>query len=139
MASSKLMSWIAFGSAVLLAVIFITSGKTKIADVQAFIDTINTYQLLPAILIPYLAHYLVWLELSIGMGVLIPFTRRATAFVLLVLLLVFTGAIASLVVRGIDTDCGCLDAITLGDSLWLALGRNFVLILMAGVVLKIKP
>jgi len=91
--------------------LFLVTGALKIADPTAFAVEIHNYQLFPA-LAPVLAATLPAVELALG-GALLAGPRpwlRAGAFASAALLVVFTVAVGSAVMRGINISCGCFGA-----------------------------
>jgi uncharacterized membrane protein YphA (DoxX/SURF4 family) len=101
--NSKITSILAF----ILAVIFIYAGVLKTMDATGFYKSIRIYQLLPSNLAWYLAHYLPWLEIAIGLGLLLKWLRAVAALMASVALLIFIAAIISAWWRGLDIECGC--------------------------------
>ena len=120
-----------------LALIFGASGVMKIRDLEMFEGSIANYQLLPASLERPLAYLVPILELACAAGLMISKTRGAAAFGLLMLLLLFTGAIAINLIRGrIDIDCGCFGPLLRQQlSGWLLLRNLFLMILAAAILL----
>ena len=124
--------------AVRLAVggIFLYAGILKARDPVGFAGSIAAYRILP-----YFGDYLVaavlpWLEIVCG-ALLVAGVRYRGATLLLTLLdLVFMGALASVIVRGLDIDCGCFRQGGGATSPWVALGRDVVLFAALLFVLK---
>jgi uncharacterized membrane protein YphA (DoxX/SURF4 family) len=82
--------------ALVLAAIFVYSGAIKIMDPAGFYASIRGYQLLPDDWSWYLAHYLSWLEMVIGLSLLWHRWRAAAALLVSIALLVFIAAIEKL-------------------------------------------
>jgi len=84
------------------------AGAIKAHDgPNAFAAAVTAYRLLPAEVVRPLALVLPYLEIGIGVYLLLGLLTRVVAVVATVQFVVFAGAIASLVVRGISADCGC--------------------------------
>ena len=112
---------------VVLATVFIYSGAMKATDVASFTDAVATFQLLPDGLVKLTATYIPWLEVVVGVAILVPFAWRGANLILFVLLLTFSAALETAIVRGIDIHCGCFGGG--GDTnAWTALLRNVVLL-----------
>ena len=94
-------------SRLLLAAVFIYAGVVKGTDPVAFAGQVANYQLLPYAWNYLVAATLPYLELLCGMLLLLDKRVRPAVVVLFVLNLVFMLALTSLIVRGIDIDCGC--------------------------------
>lgn len=122
-----------------VAIVFIWASVYKIWDPAAFARSIYNYQILPGNLINATAILMPWLELLCGMALLAaPAMRRGAALWILGLLVVFTIAIASAMLRGIDISCGCFSATPQeGDHVsWFNLVRNACLIGLCLVCLR---
>ena len=93
-----------------LAGLFLWAAGVKLAEPQAFADSIKGFKLLPpeGDHLVVLATFVVpWVELVAGLFLLLGVWTRASACVMLLTLLAFIGGIASVLARGISTKCGC--------------------------------
>ena len=120
-----------------LAAVFATAAVTKIADPTAFHTAIQTYRMLPEILVPLLAVWLPWLELCTAGALLWPRHRRAALWIVLALSVVFLIAIAQAWWRGLDIVCGCFGrpATVSGPALREYLLRDLAFLATAGWLL----
>lgn len=131
-----LRGWILWGCRVVLAGVFIAACLPKIIEPHEFAVSVFRYQMVPYPLVNIMAIYLPWLELVTGITILVPRWSRASAMIILGLLLVFTTAISINLVRGIDIACGCFSVSEeVGRIGGLSLLRNVVLVAMTGVVI----
>lgn len=94
-------------SRLILAGTFLYAGMIKADDPVAFAGQVANYQLLPYAWNYLVAATLPYLEILCGLLLLLNRWVRPATLVLGVLNLVFIAALASLIVRGIDIDCGC--------------------------------
>lgn len=119
---------------VALALLFVLAGVLKLRDPTRFALEIANYQLLPA-LAPYLALVLPSVEVVAGGALLLgPRSLRLGAALLVAfLLLAFTGAVATVVARGINVECGCFGGGG-GPVTLLTLIRDVALLALAGFV-----
>ena len=118
---------------VALSGVFLYAGSLKALDPASFALSIDNSRLLPYPVAAAMAVYLPWLELVCGLGVLWPKTSRGALALLLGLCLVFSGAIASAWIRGLDISCGCFGADEAGRfSLVLSLARSVSLAVVCG-------
>lgn len=107
------------------------SGLEKlIHPTEEFMVVLKGYHLLPEFLIRPMATLFPWLELLSGsfllIGLFYPFSVLMTGL----LLLLFTLAIASTLVRGIPLeDCGCFKSLGIRENGPTALVRNGILLL----------
>jgi uncharacterized membrane protein len=122
----RLLDWSAI---LLLAATFILAGFLKATDAAAFAEAIAAYRLLPLPLLPLVAATLPWLEIFIGIALFIPFVRRGATLIIILLLVIFTAALFSALLRGLDAECGCFSRH--GVSLKLALLRDLLLLVPA--------
>lgn len=118
---------------IILGGIFVISGLAKIADPVRFLLTLREFQLLPRAAESFLAVYLPWLELVLGLCVVLGLLHRTAALMIAGLNGFFIVAIGSVMARGIEVDCGCFGL--LADVLHLpdladgkAIARNIVFI-----------
>ncbi|HKK18932.1 MAG TPA: MauE/DoxX family redox-associated membrane protein [Opitutales bacterium] len=119
--------------------VFISAGLPKVQDPLAFSVSIENYRVVGGSLALWAAIILPWLELIIGIGLLTPWLRRASACTMAALLSLFIGLHASAWFRGLDINCGCFGqsagAAENPDYHWLIL-RNLALLILAVYVLR---
>jgi len=90
-----------------LAGIFIYSGYIKLDAPLQFAAAIAGYKLVPDSMISPLADYLPWIEIALGVLLLIGWKIRYVSIGASVLLLGFIAILTITYMRGIDADCGC--------------------------------
>ena len=118
-------------SRLILAAVYIYAGLIKGLDPVKFAGQVANYQLLP-----YAWNYLVsatlpYLELLCGALLLLNMRVRPAVLILFVLNLVFMLALGSLIVRGIDIDCGCFNPDAANKTTpWMALWRDLGLLVL---------
>jgi len=127
------LGWMAAAAA---AAIFAASGALKFYDLESFQGAVTNYRLIPEWLATPFAWIAPVIECAAALGLLLSPIRASAALVLIVLLAVFTGAIAINLARGrTDIDCGCFGpALRQRLSGWLLL-RNGVLFALLALVL----
>jgi putative oxidoreductase len=91
----------------ILAGIFLYSGYVKIQEPLQFAVAIAGYKLVPESFIFPLATYLPWLEIALGLGILIGWKIRYFSLAAAALLLFFIVVLAITIGRGIEANCGC--------------------------------
>ncbi len=123
--------------------IFLISGLAKISDPVRFILTLREFRLFPEMIIPFTAIYLPWLEFILGLFILVGLMYRTASLLLAFLIGSFTFSILSVIVRGIEVDCGCFGL--LADMLHIpdmadmkAVIRNLIFIGMNISIFMIK-
>jgi putative oxidoreductase len=113
---------------VLLAAVFLLAGGLKLLDPAAFAVEIDRYQLIPWWTCALLALFLPWLELSVGAGLLSRrFAKGALAWAT-ALLVIFSVALLSAMLRGLSIDCGCFGRLWQATGTLWPLIRNLVLL-----------
>jgi putative oxidoreductase len=109
--------------------LLVVAGLLKLRDPSGFAIEISNYQLLPS-LAAYPAAILPATELVLGLALIVapaPWRRAATVGVA-ILFLMFTLAVTSAYVRGINIACGCFGGG--GDAIGpLTVARNLALLL----------
>lgn len=110
-----------------LAALFGYAGVMKLLDPEAFAREIANYQLVPS-LAPHLAAVLPTTECVAALALLLPSApwRRAGALAVAGLLAVFLVGVVSVVVRGVNIDCGCFGSGS-GSVTGLTILRNVAL------------
>ena len=93
---------------ILLGVVFVYAAYTKLRQSWLlFALSIDSYQLLPEWAVLALARTLPWLELSLGVALLLGWKLRWAAIAASVMLGGFFGVMLLSYVRGNTIDCGC--------------------------------
>ncbi|MDM7997253.1 MAG: MauE/DoxX family redox-associated membrane protein [Acidobacteriota bacterium] len=103
-AALKTLHWLC---RLILAGVFIYSGYIKLQEPLQFAVAITGYRLVPEGLIFPLATYLPWVEVALGVGILIGWKIRFFSAAAAALLFFFIGVLAITISRGIDANCGC--------------------------------
>ena len=92
---------------IFLAGVFIYSGYIKVQSYLQFTVTLDGYQLIPVQFIPFIATYFPWVEILLGVAILIGWKIRYFAAGATALLLFFSLLLAITYLRGIEANCGC--------------------------------
>ncbi len=141
MSTTKVLMICAEGMRILLGLVFVYAGGTKIPDPQAFADSIATFKLLPIELLNVVALGLPPFEVVLGLMLVVGFKKRPAALGILMLSCVFAIALAQALVRGLEVDCGCFGSgEPSGFGTWISLGRALLLISLASwLFLRSEP
>lgn len=118
-----------FSIRVILALLFIFSAITKIADMDYFVKSLENYKLMPTESLNLLALIIPWMELIIGVFLLIGFLVKESAFIGSIMLGIFIIAIIISLTRGLNIDCGCFGTIDGGKVGILKLVEDFFILL----------
>jgi uncharacterized membrane protein YphA (DoxX/SURF4 family) len=100
-------NYIVLFARVVLGVLFIVASANKVSDPTAFAVSIEGYKLLPHNAALVAATVLPWMELISGVLLVLGVFHRGAGLLLFGLLVVFTIAVVSALVRGLDISCGC--------------------------------
>lgn len=123
---------------VLLGSLFVFSGSQKLLDPQSFVNAIIAFEILPEkpdLLLQLATYGLPWSEIVAGVLLVLGLGSRGAALFITLLMLVFTGAIVSVLVRGLDVECGCFGAWLPSEVTSLTPVRNGIILLPALLVL----
>lgn len=125
------MATVSFIFRIMIGGIFLLAGLAKISDPVRFLLTLREFQLFPEMSLRFLAVYIPWLEFVLGLSILLGVMHRTSALMLAGLNTLFIIAIGSVILRGIEVDCGCFglfaDILKLPDMAdWKAIVRNLV-------------
>jgi putative oxidoreductase len=125
--------FLALGVRMYLAGVFLVACAHKIASPTAFAIDIATYQIVPLSLVNLMALVLPWVELLAGFLLLIGWRTQAAAFLITLMMAIFTLAVSIALYKGLNMSCGCFasqgandDPISwrtiVRDTTWFALG-----------------
>jgi len=91
----------------ILGYVFIYASIDKIQNPAAFSDTIDNFHISPISINNFLALFIPWLELIIGICLITGIFISGASIISIGLFLLFIFVLSQAVIRGIDTDCGC--------------------------------
>ncbi len=134
---------ISFIFRIIVGGIFLLAGLAKISDPVRFLITLRYFQSSPEIINPFLAIYVPWLEFILGLFIILGILHRTSSLMLGCLNAMFTLAILSLIIRGIEVDCGCFgllaDKLKIPDMADMkAVIRNMIFIGMCLYIFRVK-
>ena len=116
----------------ILGVVFIYASYHKILDPLAFAKNIHNYHVTPAAVENLAALIIPWLELIVGVFLILGVFLEGVTSITIGLLIFFIIILSQAVFRGIDVHCGCFkteaDAGTIDLRIELIkdIGENFV-------------
>ena len=94
---------------ILLGSIFIYASISKIIDPKVFSDSIDNYHITPAIINNLVAIILPWIELILGISLILGIYLDGAIVLTILLLIWFIFILSQALFRGIDLECGCFD------------------------------
>lgn len=119
-----------------LGSLFIFSASDKVLDPEKFAIAVRGYKLLPVALTNLFALVLAWSELLSGILLVLGIYTRQAAAALLLMLVMFIGAIATTIIRGLAVDCGCFSNEGGSQTGYLLIVRNLFLITACLIVMR---
>jgi uncharacterized membrane protein YphA (DoxX/SURF4 family) len=102
--------WVGTAVRLGLAAVWLTAGGLKVGDLAAAGRAVNAYQLLPYDVATAVGAAQPFVEIALGVLLLVGLATRLAAGVSAALLLLFIAGIASAWARGLSIDCGCFSA-----------------------------
>jgi uncharacterized membrane protein YphA (DoxX/SURF4 family) len=133
------VSWLVLILRIVLGAIFIVAGGSKIGHADVFAAQIAGFRLLaPAVIAP-IAIALPFLEILLGIYLILGLFTRTAAWAAVILLGIFDLAIASAVVRGMTVSCGCFGPADASVTTWPEVARDAIFVILAAVVALRAP
>jgi hypothetical protein len=135
--------WLTVRVQIALGAIFVVAALPKVLDPPSFAHMIYNYRLVPGGAVNALALVMPWVEILVGLALILGVWPREAAALAGLLLLVFIAAIGLNLVRGHAVDCGCFDVHSAGKSReelvsemrWVLIRDAAMLLLVAQVLL----
>ncbi len=119
-----------------LAAVWLVSGLLKAADPDQTYVAVRAYDVLPEAGVEVVAALLPWVELALGVLLLVGVGTRLVAGLSAVLLVLFVAGVTQAWARGLSIDCGCFGgggAVEPGQTTYVQeLLRDAGFLLMAG-------
>ena len=132
--------WISTAARLGLATVWIVAGGLKVSDLAASARAVNAYQLMPYDAAKVVGAVQPFLEIALGLLLLIGLAVRLSAGISALLLVVFIAGIVSAWSRGLAIDCGCFSkggALGAGQTPEYAweIARDVGFLILAGILL----
>jgi uncharacterized membrane protein YphA (DoxX/SURF4 family) len=99
--------WLATVARLVLAGVFLYAGASKVGDLAESGRAVGAYDLMPAATARAVGAALPFVELALGVLLLVGLATRLAAAVASGLLVVFIAGVSSAWIRGLSIDCGC--------------------------------
>ncbi len=120
--------------------VFIYASIDKISFPYEFARIVKSFEILSPSLSTVFAYILPWIELVLGILIVVGFSTRNAAAILSFFLIVFTSAIIIKSINGTLENCGCFSTSQQGVSppLSVLLARNIGLLLLGAYLIFFK-
>jgi uncharacterized membrane protein YphA (DoxX/SURF4 family) len=139
----RALGWLAFPARLLLGGLFVFAGVMKLLNPTLFAQAIGAFKFnLPDHLLVVSAFVTPWVEIVAGAAMVLGVWSRAAAGLICVMLVGFLGALASVLVRGLDVHCSCFGEFEYpctGAVGWCQIVRNTVLLVLGLTVVFLGP
>jgi len=99
--------WLVRACRIVVGLVFIGAALAKIGDPAAFSAQIHHFRLAPIAIENLAAVLLPWIELLMGLALVLDVRARSGAWLAAAMMAVFTLAVASAMARNLDFECGC--------------------------------
>ena len=122
---------------IIIGIVFVYASIDKIIDPAKFARNISNYHIVPFGLENIIAIILPWLELLIGMGLILGLYVDGGTFISAILLIIFNLLVMQAMIRGYNIECGC----GLKEGQMVGYGKlieNFLLLVGCFVIFKSK-
>jgi uncharacterized membrane protein YphA (DoxX/SURF4 family) len=128
--------WVSLVARLLLGGVMLVAGALKVTDPEAATQAVRAYELLPDGFDGVVGLLLPFLEIGIGLLLIVGYGVRAAAVAAGVFMVLFIAAVSSAWVRGLAIDCGCFGGggqVAPGDTKYLQeILRDVGLLVVAG-------
>ena len=114
-----------------LGIVFLWAALAKLSDVGGFATEIHNYRLLPVALENLAALAMVWIEVLVGLALVLNIAPRSATIVVGGLLIMFFFAILQAVIRDLDIECGCFGTSDASRVGIVALARDIIFLGLA--------
>jgi len=103
----KFQPWLTFAFRLILGGVLLVAGGLKVSDPYGSATSVRAYQMLPIDLANFLGFVLPFIEVGIGLLLIVGIWVRLSAIAGGALMVMFIVAIGQAWIRGISLDCGC--------------------------------
>ena len=122
---------------VVLGIVFLIESYQKILDPQQFAREISNYHFIPLGLENVVAIILPWIEVFIGLGLILGIMIDGSSLISGVLLIMFNLLVIQAMIRGFNIECGC--GLKEGQMVgWQKLMENMTLLITSYIIFNQK-
>jgi uncharacterized membrane protein YphA (DoxX/SURF4 family) len=136
------MPWVGLVARLTIGIVWLIAGGLKAFNPYSAGAAVRAYEIFPVDLATTIGQILPWIEIGLGVLLILGVYTRAAAALSAVLFLAFIAGIASAWARGLTIDCGCFGGggfVEPGQTKYLQeIVRDIGLILLCGL-LVLRP
>ena len=99
--------WLTLLARLILGVVLLVAGGLKIGNLPKSAMAVRSYEMLPIPLANFLGYTLPWIEIGLGLLLIVGVTVKISGALGALTMLAFIIAIAQAWARGLSIDCGC--------------------------------
>jgi uncharacterized membrane protein YphA (DoxX/SURF4 family) len=99
--------WLTLLARLILGAVLLVAGALKVPNLPKSAMAVRAYELLPIPLANFLGYTLPWIEIGIGLLLIVGVTVKISGALGALTMLAFIIAIAQAWARGLSIDCGC--------------------------------
>lgn len=118
------LPWFGLIARVFVGGFFVYAAVPKIIEPLAFATSISLYGMMPSWSVNAYALVIPWLELLVGVCLVVGYKVKTSSALAGIMLLMFTAAVAWAVINGLSIDCGCFGAEGGEQVGWLKVAQN---------------
>ncbi|SDT69236.1 DoxX family protein [Actinoplanes derwentensis] len=131
--------WLRTAARLGLAAVWLVAGSLKVGDLAESARAVNAYQVMSYDTAKMVGAVQPFLEIAVGLLLLIGLSTRLTAIISAVLMTVFIAGIVSAWARGLRIDCGCFSsggelAAGTGTAYGLDIARDLAFLALSGLL-----
>ena len=104
---NRFQPWLTLLARVVLGGTLFAAGALKVGNLQKSAMAVRAYELLPVSLANFIGYTLPWIEIGVGLLLILGVATKTVAVIGAINMLVFIIAIAQAWARGLSIDCGC--------------------------------
>src|SRR6185369_16360282 len=93
-----------------LGAVWLAAGLLKVNDAEGMVRSVRAFRILPEALVHPVAYSVPFLEIALGVLLIVGLAVRVTAAVSTLMFAVYIAAIISAAARGLRIDCGCFSS-----------------------------
>ena len=137
-----LQPWLTLLSRLVLGVVLLVAGGLKIGNLPKSAMAVRSYEMLPIPLANFLGYTLPWIEIGLGLLLIVGVTVKISGALGALTMLAFIIAIAQAWARGLSIDCGCFGgggAIDPEDTKYLSEIIRDIGLMALGIFLYLYP